>query len=241
MKNQKIIIFSLAGLLFLTASFLVYSWNEPTENMPSNYSTPLNTSSTSQTKTGELGASSFIDADDNSYYINPSGNSVVSGTITVDRPNNADNVATKGYVDEMVSAVEAIVTGAQPLVNGAHSQIECTTAGGELVDSDVSYKMCRFNTSSCPSGWTQYKNYSTSIATTFSCEPYEEWAVNPYSSICTTAAPGFSNGTYTCPVGINGQSSKTFGTTCCSCYTDCPDCARVYIAFSSPISQIGCY
>ena len=63
----------------------------------------------------------------------------------------------KGYVDELIAQVEGIITGAQPLVNGAHTQQECINAGGEVVDSDVTFKQCRFNASACPSGWTQYK------------------------------------------------------------------------------------
>ncbi|MDD3919541.1 MAG: hypothetical protein PHX52_03085 [Candidatus Pacebacteria bacterium] len=165
----------------------------------------------------------------------------VNGNVKAGRPVGADDLTTKGYVDEKIAEVAGIITGAQPLVYGAHSQAECTTAGGEVVDSDVSYKMCKFNASSCPSGWTQYKNYNTPIATTYSCEPYEESSSSAYSSSCTTSAPGFSNGTYVCPTGIDGRQSQTFGTTCCSCYTDCSDCARIYIAFSSPKSQIGCY
>jgi len=78
MNKQKTLIFSLSAMLFLTASFLVYSWVEPTTTMPSSYTAPINTSGTAQTKTGEFGASSFIDADNPSYYLNPSGNSVVS-------------------------------------------------------------------------------------------------------------------------------------------------------------------
>ena len=54
--------------------------------MPSGYTAPLNTSSIAQTKTGEIGASMFRDADNGKYYINPSGNSVISGTISVANP-----------------------------------------------------------------------------------------------------------------------------------------------------------
>jgi len=165
MNKEKTLIFSLSAMLFLTASFLVYSWSEPVTEMPGSYSIPLNTSGTAQTKTGELTVPIIYDSEGNgNYYLNPSGNSIVFGTITAERPTGANNVATKGYVDEKVSAVEAIITGAQPLVNGAHSQDECTSANGEIVDSDVSYKMCRFTAINCPVGWTQYKNFSTTIA-----------------------------------------------------------------------------
>ncbi|MGI6341154.1 MAG: hypothetical protein ACOX0B_03025 [Minisyncoccales bacterium] len=54
MNKQKILIFSLSAILFLALSFIAYSWSEPTTNMPSGYTAPLNTSSIAQTKTGEI-------------------------------------------------------------------------------------------------------------------------------------------------------------------------------------------
>jgi len=168
MNKQKTLIFSLSAMLFLTVSFLVYSWVEPTTTMPGSYTAPINTSGTAQTKTGEFGASSFIDADDSDYYINPSGSSVVSGKIVMeDSTASADTsttVATKGYVDTEISRVESIVTGAQPLVNGAHVQSECVSIGGTVTASDVALSLCKIIASTCPSGWTQYKNYSATTS-----------------------------------------------------------------------------
>ncbi|MDD2909484.1 MAG: hypothetical protein PHU74_00985 [Candidatus Pacebacteria bacterium] len=78
--------------------------------MPSGYTAPLNTSSTAQTKTGEIGASMFRDADNSNYYINPSGNSVVSGTISVADPTENNHVATKVYVDGLIEGVVPEIT-----------------------------------------------------------------------------------------------------------------------------------
>ena len=58
--NKKTLIFLLSAMLFLTTSFIVYSWTEPTTPMPSGYTAPLNTSATAQNKVGELGAASFV-------------------------------------------------------------------------------------------------------------------------------------------------------------------------------------
>ncbi len=54
----------------------------------------------------------------------------------------------------------------QPLVNNVHNYAACTAAGGEIVPGDASYPMCRFNASSCPSGWTQYNEYCTATQAT---------------------------------------------------------------------------
>ena len=92
-----------------------------------------------------------------------------SGKLTgLDRPTSANDATSKGYVDEQIAEVRAIVTGAQSLVYGLHTQQECIDAGGEVVDSDVTLKQCRFNASDCPGSWVHYKNYMTTIPTT--CE-----------------------------------------------------------------------
>lgn len=69
--------------------YYVLSWTGPTGTAPAdNASAPINISSAEQTKTGklfitnELRAASFYDADEVSYYVNPSGSSVLSGNLT---------------------------------------------------------------------------------------------------------------------------------------------------------------
>ena len=104
MKKQKTLIFSLLAFFLIAISFVVYSapWAEPT-TMPSSYNPPINTSSIAQTKTGEIGASVFRDADNSSYYINPSGNSIISGKITtkaeIRDTDSSETFVNKEYVD----------------------------------------------------------------------------------------------------------------------------------------------
>lgn len=194
MEKQKTLIFLLSVMLFLAASFIVYSWNEPTTPMPSGYTAPLNTSATAQNKVGELGAASFVDADDSDYYINPSGNSVIAGNITTvgnivaARATESDQVTTKGYIDEQIALVRAIVSGAQPIVNGAHTQKECSDAGGQVTESDVAYPLCKFIGATCPSGWTMYKHYGATQPTT--CTPSR---IECGCQIVTTGSHAFSN------------------------------------------------
>ena len=109
--NKKPLTFLLLATLFLALSFIVYSWNEPVANMPSGYTAPLNTSSTAQSKTGEIGASLFRDADNSNYYINPSGNSKISGIISSEAgPLENNHLTTKGYVDGLLGNVEQEVS-----------------------------------------------------------------------------------------------------------------------------------
>ncbi|HOI60212.1 MAG TPA: hypothetical protein PKU93_02695 [Candidatus Pacearchaeota archaeon] len=91
----------------LVVGYAVYSWTEPT-TMPSEYKSPINTGPTAQTKAGEIGASTFRDADNPNYYINPSGNSIISGKIIADYEvqtnDSSGTMSTKGYVDSLVNA-----------------------------------------------------------------------------------------------------------------------------------------
>lgn len=70
--NKKILIIPFSILAVLLTSYVVFGWSEPT-TMPSTYTAPINTGPTSQTKIGEIGASSFIDAEDPNFYVNPDG------------------------------------------------------------------------------------------------------------------------------------------------------------------------
>lgn len=83
MNKQKILIFSLSAMLFFSLSFIAYSWSEPTTNMPSGYTAPLNTSSTAQTKIGAITVPMVYDYNNTSYYIDPSGNSLFAGKIGI--------------------------------------------------------------------------------------------------------------------------------------------------------------
>ncbi|MDD4358898.1 MAG: hypothetical protein PHY30_03740, partial [Candidatus Pacebacteria bacterium] len=85
--------------------------------MPSQYNTPINTSENPQTKKGDLTFTmmyGFSTCNENnpdcSYYINPSGDSVVSGTISAANPTGNEHVATKGYVDGLFGNVEKVVS-----------------------------------------------------------------------------------------------------------------------------------
>ena len=66
------------------SGYLVYAWTGPTSAPPgSNAPQPLNIGTADQDKIGRISAAEFYDADNSSFYINPSGNSSISGVLTV--------------------------------------------------------------------------------------------------------------------------------------------------------------
>ena len=83
------------------------------------------------------------------------------------------------------------------LAYSLHTKSDCTNhvPHGEVVDTDVGMKQCRFGTetnpvSECPSGWTQYKTWSTRAASSCSCGPI--WCSSSYyTSNCQTEGKYF--------------------------------------------------
>lgn len=74
-KNVAFII-AAAAASFSLSYLVLAAWTEPLSSPPlDNISTPVNVSSTSQTKAGPLKVTSLFDTDDptNSYFVNPSG------------------------------------------------------------------------------------------------------------------------------------------------------------------------
>ena len=73
-------VFILAGFY----GFGLLAWTGPTSAPPgSNAPTPINTGTADQDKAGRLSATEFYDADNSSFYINPSGDSMISGTLSL--------------------------------------------------------------------------------------------------------------------------------------------------------------
>ena len=179
------------------------------------------------------------------------GNLMVTGNVTAQRPTTPDQLATKGYVDEVVALVEGIVTGAQPLVNGAHTHNDCINAGGEVVDTDVELKQCKFNASECPSGWTHYKGYAATAPRT--CIPYRPEDYDPVLYGCTTPSRSFGDGTrVVCnkcfrtdpPECGPYQPMTVWLESCCYCTSNCTAGGTTITRDTwcwATVTQIGCY
>jgi hypothetical protein len=126
------------------------------------------------------------------------------------------------------------------LVNGStHSPSDCTSANGILVATDVAGLQCQFPVATCPSGWTQYKNYST---TTRCTAP---------SSGCLSGEHTFSNTlteqSYSCLYETGAGCASGVFTGECSGASPCPP-TRVpsgtlcqQQSCSAKVTQVGCY
>ena len=167
MNKQKTLIFSLSVILFLALSFIVYSWKEPTTAMPSGYTAPLNTSSNFQEKYGPLIFPMMYDGDtcdDPStgncpYYINPSGDSIVSGTITAANPTEDSHVATKEYVDS---------NGGSPAISkyfGSGMDGDVTISTNTTLAKDMEYKNLTIKSGAIlnPNGWRVFVSNTLTI------------------------------------------------------------------------------
>ena len=108
------------------------------------------------------------------------------------------------------------------LVNGVHTGTDCANAGGNAYPTNSSTYVCRFTDSACPSGWTKYNSWSTTLAhhCTYLCD-YNGYLSNAVDVGCTP-----------------GQHTTFANTPTESCHFDCGgnggDC-------SATITSIGCY
>jgi len=118
---------------------------------------------------------------------NPSKKLEVNGDILVSGTHDVCNGA-----GACLSQINAFI-GSQPIAGGtAHSRSMCTTAGGTLVSSPtLANPVCRFSGATCPSGWTKYENWTTTI-------PSIPPAVGPVSC-----------GGCTCPAVCQGSASSS--------------------------------
>lgn len=122
--------------------------------------------------------------------------------------------------------------GSQPIVGGSgiHNRANCEAAGGTLIDIGLANPTCRFAAATCPSGWTQYENWSTTGPTTCgSGGCYQPYNICGYP--CTTGGHAWSNNssTYSCTYG---DLVETWDGGCCSV------AQRTCVAIRT---QIGCF
>ena len=113
------------------------------------------------------------------------------------------------------------------LVNNTHTGKNCTDASGTVL-SDGTNSFCRFDSSSCPSGWTMYNGWSTTGPATVCCQATYITCVATFC--CNAGGHSWSNdgAVETCSAG---------GTINCSGHGAG---ARGCTAGTSRI-QVGCY
>ena len=131
------------------------------------------------------------------------------------------------------------VVGNQTLILNAHTYDSCISAGGTVVDTDVSgLKQCRFDSASCPGGWAQYKSFSATAP--FTC--YVSGIVYGPPMPCCNYCPPNSCQTPSHPWGNAGVESCTY----CGGQGSPQSCQwNKYTCWagtcSAAITQIGCY
>lgn len=177
---------------------------------------------------GSVGATGSISSGGNisaSGSLSSTGNISTYGSITA----TGDVCGGGACLSQIASYV-----GSQPLVMNVHNQAACTTAGGTVTPSDVSFPMCKFSASSCPSGWTHYKSYQNYGPTTCYVPAPTSGCYGASGAYpCTTASSGFMNGPTASTCQYCAGSSVPCGDYgCCTCYvTTC----------TAAITEIGCY
>jgi hypothetical protein len=85
-------------------------------------------------------------------------------------PCTSSKTSVKLVLDPVTNKVsmECEEAAACTIVGSTKTCDQCTAAGGTLVDI-TGGKTCRFNAASCPAGWSQYLNWSTTIPKSYPC------------------------------------------------------------------------
>jgi hypothetical protein len=148
--------------------------------------------------------------------------------------------------------------GTPLLVNSQHTTGNCASSGGTVIGDGSGNNMCRFNSSSCPGGWTRYGGWSTTNANTvnspaggcsgwFSCGSCSfstgghGWSNNGTVESATSCMVAWHDAT--CEGGCNASNQH------CACYnygsnggsclggTQESHCS----SGSASVTQVGCY
>ena len=132
----------------------------------------------------------------------------------------------------------------QLLVYGAHTFVDCTNAGGTLVDdTESSMKFCHFTGATCPVSWIQYKNWSVTTPLYCSTYIYDGWTQS--CGGCTTAEHStfIDQAPETCKYNSLYPYSNTLSTICSgSGHNNSYGCrSDSYCTCTATISSIGCY
>lgn len=123
---------------------------------------------------------------------------------------------------------------------GGHTGGECISEGGEIVSVGSGLNICRFDRSSCPVGWSQYQDWSTTVGS------------GPNDFDCHASVIGFGGGEVCRREGSRLTSGHTWSNTPRESATDrilyesggaastCGDPTVITTCYSE-VTQIGCY
>ncbi|MCX6761159.1 MAG: hypothetical protein NTZ84_03620 [Candidatus Nealsonbacteria bacterium] len=248
MEKAKSIALILGVLVMIfVVGYLAMAWTEPTQLPPGgNVPAPLNIGITAQSKEGALvvGANSGV----TTGLIVRYGNVGIGTTGPSQKLEVNGNILATGDVCNGAGACLSQIAswiGGQSLVFNVHTYAACTAAGGTVVASDVSLPQCRFDANSCPSTWTQYKEYRTPAAINFTvwtggmCNNLSCGVMNCRPSYCSCT--GGCACTLSFVAGIWGNVPRRCERCYCSCGYLC--CCNRDLVEGLPgwNTQIGCY
>jgi len=87
---------------------------------------------------------------------NPQNKLEVTGNIKA----NGNIYFTGNICDGSGNCLSSLLGGDVALVEGVHTEEDCTTLEGSVASTDFVANQCRFAGSTCPAGWTKYLTWS---------------------------------------------------------------------------------
>ncbi len=218
---SRIIVLTCAVVALITYNFMSGAWTPPVDTPPdSNVEPPIDISSSTQAKAGNFAANVIAATTEMraARYCDPLGNNCFSDLPSCG--NGQTLVSNNGEWSCGTMPSGTPPPPVDPLIGNIHTRTQCTDLGGTVVTSG-SAVFCRFNQTSCPSGWLQYENWSqTSASSCRSC-----------AGSCTTGAHAFNNIPRESCTYQNGWVSIGKGECNASGFGNC----------SAAITAVGCY
>jgi hypothetical protein len=130
------------------------------------------------------------------------------------------------------------------LVNGKHSSEQCMYSGGTVVTDNGGNKFCKYNMASCPSGWFQYGNWSTTASKTCTAPNEGRYYGMCARGLCVFVHKECEGVKKECRTGSHEWSKNNIET--CTYGGKCYNLAGEYVCCqkwtcSADITHIGCY
>jgi hypothetical protein len=128
--------------------------------------------------------------------------------------------------------------GTALLVNSQHTSKNCTDNSGTVIGDGSGNNMCKFISSSCPTGWNKYANWTATSPSGCSAWPSGCYSHTVFCSSCSvTGSHAWSNVAQETQT-FNVYAGSSGGSDGCFCSGGCGSAACT--AYAS-INQIGCY
>ena len=196
-KNlTKFLILTIVFSAALSVNYLFAAWVGPTQAPPGgNTSTPIHVGSTNQVKDGGLSVNA-LSVFGNGWF---QGGLDVGGKIKVGNdavaPDAGEIRWTGTDLEVYNGSAWASLTGGEVAPAADPDYTDCINVGGSWVDAQG---VCYFPNTSCPSGWTQKGNYSSTIGKSGGNKSARKWCnsspqLNWDTNYCSTGQHFRSN------------------------------------------------